>query len=102
LGEDRVPHNLLPPGDYVARITEEIQPHLEEVKELARAAGVACQAHYALSDYPAEAIVDAVEQYGCDAVVMGSHGRKGLNKLLLGSQTEKVLVSTKVPVVITH
>jgi nucleotide-binding universal stress UspA family protein len=95
-------HDFVPPNDYAARIAEEIQPHLEEVKELARAAGIACEARYTLSDFPAEAIVNAVEKYGCDAIVMGSHGRKGLNKLLLGSETEKVLMSTHVPVVVTH
>ena len=95
-------HDFVPPNDYAARVAEQIQPHLEEVQELARAAGIACDAHYTLSDFPAEAIVKAVEKYGCDAIVMGSHGRKGLNKLLLGSETEKVLVSARVPVVVTH
>ena len=100
--EGQVPHDFMTPADYVAEVAKQIRPHLDDVRQLASAAGVACDAHYAMSDYPAEAIVEAVEKYGCDAVVMGSHGRKGLNKLLLGSETEKVLVSTKVPVVVTH
>ena len=101
VSEARV-HHFVAPTEYSARIAEEVQRHLDEVKKIAQAAGISCDAHYMLSDFPAEAIVDAVERYGCDAVVMGSHGRKGLNKLLLGSETEKVLVSTKVPVVVTH
>jgi nucleotide-binding universal stress UspA family protein len=95
-------HQFVPPADYAARIAHDVEPQLEQIKQLAVAAGVACDAHVALSDFTAEAIVEAVEKYGCDAVVMGSHGRKGLNKLLLGSETEKVLVSAKVPVVVTH
>ena len=95
-------HDFVPPADYAARIAQEIRPYLEEIQQVAQAAGIACDTHYTLSDFPAEAIVNAVEQYGCDAIVMGSHGRKGLNKLLLGSETEKVLVSTRVPVVVTH
>ena len=102
LHEDQVPHDFKGPSEYVAEVARQVQPHLEEVKQLADAAGVSCAVHYAMSDSPAEAIAQAVEKYGCDAVVMGSHGRKGLNKLILGSETEKVLVSTKVPVVVTH
>src|SRR3954471_9068424 len=95
-------HDYVAPGEYEARVAAEIKPHFDEVRQLANDAGVMCDAQYTLSDFTAEAIIDAVEKYGCDAVVMGSHGRKGLNKLLLGSETEKVLVSIKVPVVVTH
>jgi nucleotide-binding universal stress UspA family protein len=102
LREGQVPHEFRAPAEYAAEAAQYARPHLEEVKQLAAAAGVACDAHYAMSDFPAEAIVEAVEKYGCDAIVMGSHGRKGLNRLLLGSETEKVLVGTKVPVVVTH
>jgi nucleotide-binding universal stress UspA family protein len=102
LREGQVPHDFQAPAEYAAEVAKQVRPHLDDVKQLASAAGVTCDAHYAMSDYPADAIVEAVERYGCDAVVMGSHGRKGINKLLLGSETEKVLVATKVPVVVTH
>ena len=49
---------------------------------------------------PHEEIVKAVEKYGCDAVFMASHGRKGLNKLFLGSETQKVLSDTTIPVMV--
>jgi len=102
LHDDQVPHNFQQPADYAQSMAQASQPHLDAVKTLAASAGVECNAHFAMSDYPAEAIVKAVEKYGCDSVVMASHGRTGLNKLLLGSETQKVLVSTKVPVVVTH
>ena len=102
LREGQVPHDFQAPSQYAADVAEQVRPHLEDVKQLASAAGIPCEAHYAMSDYPADAIVEAVEKYGCDVIVMGSHGRKGVNKLLLGSETEKVLVGTKVPVVVTH
>lgn len=102
LREGQIPHDFKAPSEYAAEVAKQVRLHLDDVKQLASAAGVACDAHYAMSDYPADAIVEAVEKYGCDAVVMGSHGRKGINKLLLGSETEKVLVGTKVPVVVTH
>ena len=102
LNDDQVPHDYLLPADYADRMAEQSKQHLDSVQKIAEAAGVECRGQFAMSDFPARAIVKAIEQYGCDAVVMGSHGRKGLNKLLLGSETQKVLVSTHVPVVVTH
>jgi nucleotide-binding universal stress UspA family protein len=100
--EEHVPLEFVLPADYAQRAQHEAATHLDDVQKLAREAGVSCDAHYAMSDFPASAIVRAVEQYGCDAIVMGSHGRKGLSRLLLGSQTQQVLVSTHVPVLVTH
>ena len=102
LNDDHIPHDYMLPVDYAEKMAYNAQQHLEEVKKLALGAGVECDGQYALSDYPAAAIVRAAEKYGCDAIVMGSHGRTGINKLLLGSETQKVLVSTKVPVLVTH
>ena len=102
LNEDQVPHKYMLPDEYAREMAHESKPYLESVKRIAKAQGVECSGQFALSDFPASAIVKAVEKYGCDAVVMGSHGRTGLNKLLLGSETQKVLVSTDVPVVVTH
>jgi len=102
LHDDHVPHGYMLPVDYEEQMARAAQHHLDDVKKLALGAGVECDGQYALSDYPAAAIVRAVEKYGCDAIVMGSHGRTGINKLILGSETQKVLVSTKVPVVVTH
>ena len=49
---------------------------------------------------PAEAIMEASTQYDCDCVFMASHGRKGLAAVLLGSETQKVLTHSKVPVMV--
>jgi nucleotide-binding universal stress UspA family protein len=83
-------------------VQQQAAPHLDDVKKLAEVAGVRCDTRMALSNFPAEAIVEAAEKLGCDAIVMGSHGRTGFSKLLLGSETQKVLVRTKVPVLVTH
>lgn len=50
--------------------------------------------------YAAEAIVDTAEQQGCDLIVMASHGRRALGRLLLGSQTSEVLARCGVPVLV--
>jgi nucleotide-binding universal stress UspA family protein len=52
--------------------------------------------------YPAEGIVSRAEAVGCDLIVMGSHGRRGLGRLLLGSQTSNVLALSKIPVLVTR
>ena len=52
------------------------------------------------SDFPAEAIIDAASKRRCDLIVMASHGRRGLSAVLLGSETQKVLTHSKVPVLV--
>jgi nucleotide-binding universal stress UspA family protein len=54
------------------------------------------------NSFPAEGIVAAAEQIGADLIVMASHGRRGLGRLLLGSQTSNVLAHSKVPVLVTR
>ena len=51
---------------------------------------------------PYEAIIEAAEKYGCDLIVMASHGRRGLSSLLLGSETQKVLTHSRLPVLVVH
>jgi nucleotide-binding universal stress UspA family protein len=63
-------------------------------------AGVPCQTASATSDVPYEAIIQAAEQHGCDLIFMASHGRKGISGLLLGSETNKVLTHSKIPVLV--
>ena len=84
------------------RISKIARATLDHVRSLASCAGVPCDSHYVTSHSAAHEIVKAAETYGCDGIVMGSHGRSGLTRLLLGSQTQKVLVSAKVPVMVTH
>jgi nucleotide-binding universal stress UspA family protein len=52
------------------------------------------------SDEPHRAILDAAQRMGCDLIVMASHGRRGLGALLLGSETQKVLTHSTLPVLV--
>ena len=61
---------------------------------------VPCTVFHALSDSPYEAIIDAAKSRKCDLIVMASHGRRGLSGLVLGSETQKVLVHSKIPVLV--
>ena len=74
--------------------------YLDEAKKLAKAAQVPCECHYAFGERPHQAIVEAVNEYHCDLIVMATHGWHGLNRLMLGSETQKVLLQSKVPVLV--
>lgn len=73
---------------------------LSVIEKAAAAAGVACDTAVATSDHPYEAIIQAAEERGCDLIVMASHGRKGLQGVLLGSETQKVLTHSPLPVLV--
>ncbi|UPG88230.1 universal stress protein [Luteibacter aegosomaticola] len=73
---------------------------LERVQRLAKAHGVPCELRSVVDGRPYCEIVAIAEREGCDLIVMGSHGRQGLDRLLLGSETHKVLLSTRVPVLV--
>jgi nucleotide-binding universal stress UspA family protein len=61
---------------------------------------VPCAIFHTLSDSPYEAIIAAAKDKKCDLIVMASHGRRGLSGLVLGSETQKVLVHSTIPVLV--
>jgi nucleotide-binding universal stress UspA family protein len=75
---------------------------VQQVVDAARAADLPCEAHTLEALHPWEAIVDHAKQQGCDLIVMASHGRRGMASLLLGSETQKVLTHTTIPVLIVR
>ena len=72
----------------------------KKIADLAAAANVRCEVHIERGNTPYEEIIDAATRYGCDSIFMGSHGLKGIDRLLLGSVAQKVLIHSTVPVVI--
>ena len=85
---------------YMQDATERAEEYLREVRKRAEAAGVSCKSGYVRDNRPYTAIVAAAASHGCDLIVMASHGWQGMNRLLLGSETQKVLVSCDVPVLV--
>lgn len=73
---------------------------LDKAAAAAGAAGVPCQTLLVKSKPPAAAIIEAATTQGCDLIVMASHGRRGLSRVLLGSQTSYVLSHTTLPVLV--
>ena len=68
--------------------------------EAAAAAGVRCETTHIAHDRPWEAIIQTAEQKSCDLIVMASHGRSGVSAVVLGSETNKVLTHSKIPVLV--
>ena len=73
---------------------------LDQVGAAATDAGVECEAVSVTSDSPYEAIVKQATKSRCDVIVMASHGRRGLQGILLGSETQKVLTHSTIPVLV--
>jgi nucleotide-binding universal stress UspA family protein len=97
---DYVPPDMITPQQHTANAKKTALRHLEVVKKAAAASRVRYAGYYVMSDFPADAIVKAARKYKCDLIYMGSHGRSGLAKLLLGSQTSKVLAHSRIPVLV--
>jgi nucleotide-binding universal stress UspA family protein len=75
---------------------------LAKAVDVAKAAGIDAKTAYVSDSFPAEGIISTAGSVGADLIVMGSHGRRGFGRLLLGSQTSNVLAHTKVPVLVTR
>jgi len=73
---------------------------LAEIETAAKEAGVECETLYVTSEYPHEAIVKAANDEQCDLIIMATHGRKGVQRLFLGSETQKVLTLSPIPVLV--
>lgn len=85
---------------YERRALELAQEHAARVAELAAAAQVPCETVVVSGLTPHDEIVSAAEKLQCDGIVMATHGRKGLNKLFAGSETQKVIAHSHVPVIV--
>lgn len=76
------------------------QQAMERLKVMAATARVSCEVLSTRGVHPYEEIINTASAKGCDLIWMGSHGRKGLDKLLLGSETQRVLSHTALPVMV--
>lgn len=97
-----VVYQMIPQKEYAAAAAADAEKILAKVAKRAATAGVAADTRHALSHLPWEAILSAARKEKCDVIVMGSHGRGGLAALLLGSETQKVLAHSKLPVIVVR
>ena len=76
------------------------QAIVDAVQKSAEAKGVKTKAVTVKSDVISDAIIAAAKKHKCDLIVMASHGRKGIKRVLLGSETQQVLTHTHIPVLV--
>jgi nucleotide-binding universal stress UspA family protein len=92
--------NAVSLDEHERRARARAEEVLARVMRRARAAGVECDADYAQSDHPYEAIVRAAEAHDCDLIFIASHGRRGFSALIHGSQTQGVLSCSRIPTLV--
>lgn len=110
-----VPHvNLHVPVGFTSDLVKDLEQQREEeyvksgqkmltdLEAGARSNGVECENLVVVGDNPYEEIIDNAEKRDCDLIMMASHGRRGLDAVLLGSETVKVLTHTKIPVLVVR
>ena len=91
-----------PPQEFYDAQERIAAGRVAHVVEASQAAGVACRGHTVEALHPWEAIIDHAKQTECDLLVMASHGRRGVSALLLGSETQRVLTHTTLPVLVVR
>jgi nucleotide-binding universal stress UspA family protein len=86
--------------EFTADTERQATKYLSFITDAANTAGVACALVQVVSDDPYEAILQIAKERKCDLIIMASHGRRGLKGMLLGSETQKVLVHSDIPVLV--
>jgi nucleotide-binding universal stress UspA family protein len=92
----------VPPQEFYDAQQRIAAGHVKAVIDAATAAGVTCKGHTVEALHAWEAILDHAKSQDCDLLVMASHGRRGMSALLLGSETQKVLTHSKLPVLVVR
>jgi len=91
-----------PPQEFFDAQERIASQRIKAVHDACTAAGLECEAHTVEALHPWEAIIEHAQRMGCDLLVMASHGRRGVSALLLGSETQKVLTHSKLPVLVVR
>lgn len=86
--------------EYATASVQHAEQYLRYAQRAAGAAGIECDTTHASSDQPYKEIIKAAQKHDCDLIMMASHGRRGIEGFLLGSETQKVLTHSKVPVLV--
>jgi len=90
------------PQEYYEAQERIAQQRLLAVQSACEAAGISCRGNSIEALHPWQAIIEHATKTGCDLIVMASHGRRGMSALLLGSETQRVLIHTTLPVLIVR
>ena len=99
-GEGSAYVDQMPAEEFDRQVQRQAQDSLDALQALATAAGVTSVGVIGSAGAPYEGIVEAATVGACDLIVMASHGRRGIKSLILGSETQKVLTHSKIPVLV--
>ena len=91
---------VFPPAEYEKTSAANAAGMLALAREMAAEIGVSCETLHVKDRRPAEGIIETAKAKHCDLIVMGSHGRRGISRLLLGSQANEVVSHSTVPVLV--
>jgi nucleotide-binding universal stress UspA family protein len=86
--------------EFEIQMQERARKYLQFILDAARMAGVPCTTEYKTGDDPHQVLIDTARERECDLIIMASHGRRGIKGALLGSETQKVLVHSSIPVLV--
>ena len=89
-----------PIEDYEATASDTAKHILEAAEKIAIDHGVICETLHIKDKHPAEGLIETAKSKGSDLIVMASHGRRGIQKILLGSVANEVLTHSTIPVLI--
>jgi nucleotide-binding universal stress UspA family protein len=91
---------VVPHEEYTNAVAASAATVLANAKALATAAGIDAATIHVAEQFPAEGIVETARKRNCDLIVMATHGRRGISRMLLGSQTNRTVVQSPVPVLV--
>ncbi len=100
--EKLLPKGYLTTDQHKALIEKTAAQVLSVVEKAAKEAGVKAQCVWETGDFPADSILKTATKRKCDLIFIAPQGRTGLSKLLLGSQSQKVVALAKIPVLVHH
>jgi nucleotide-binding universal stress UspA family protein len=98
--DESMPYRMVSPQQHADNVKRTADRILGAVKRASAKANVPCTCSYSTGDYPYLKIVEAANRNRCDLILMATHGRRGISKLLLGSETTKVLAHSTIPVMV--
>jgi nucleotide-binding universal stress UspA family protein len=100
------PYGAVVPAEAIADYNEQSEESAAEILSVvtsaAEAAGIECDVIHEQNRLPYEGVIEAAEKVGADLIVVGSHGRRGIEGLLIGSQTTKLLTHSKIPALVVR
>jgi nucleotide-binding universal stress UspA family protein len=93
---------VLPPADYDTAVARQAEQILALARQAAAESGLDCHGVHMQNRKPGEGVVQIAKDRGCDLIVMASHGRRGLTRLLIGSVANEVVTHSTIPVLVVR